>query len=463
MALVAGVDSSTQACKVVVVDAETGRTVRQGRAAHPEGTEVDPQAWWTALEAAVAAAGGLDDVAALSVGGQQHGMVCLDDRGRVVRPALLWNDTRSADAATALTDELGGPEAWTAAIGTVPVASLTVTKLRWLAEHEPQAAARVAAVCLPHDWLTWRLGATGALDELATDRSDASGTGYWSPADDDYRPDLLLAALGHDAVVPRVLGPDEPVGRAPDGLLLGPGAGDNAASALGLRTRPGDAVVSIGTSGVVCAVSDVPSADVTGAVASFADATGRFLPLVATLNAAQVLDSTAALLGVDHGGLSDLALAAPAGAGGAVLVPYFVGERTPDLPRATASLHGLVPASWTRAGVARATVEGLLCGLADGIDALVAQGARVDRVVLTGGAAASPAVRDIAPRVLGRPVVVPEPGEYVARGAAVQAAWVLTGTVPDWPDPPGTTHEAPETPGLRERYRAAQGMVLDRL
>jgi xylulokinase len=198
-------------------------------------------------------------------------------------------------------------------------------------------------------------------------------------------------------------------------------------------------------------------------VAGFADGTGRFLPLACTLNAAQVLDSTAALLGVDHAGLSDLALAAPAGAGGAVLVPYFVGERTPNLPRATASLHGLDPVTWTRGHLARATVEGLLCALADCLDALVAEGARVDRVLLTGGGAASPAVRDVAPRVLGRPVVCPPSGEYVARGAAVQAAWVLTGRFPDWPAPAGTEHTAPETPGLRDRYREARDKVLDRL
>ncbi len=463
MSRVAGIDSSTQSCKVVVLDGDTGALLREGRAGHPEGTEVDPAAWEAALDEAIRAAGGLDDVDALAVGGQQHGMVCLDESGAVVRPALLWNDTRSADAATDLIAELGGPSAWTAAVGSVPVASLTVTKLRWLRDHEPEAAARTAAVCLPHDWLTWRLSGSSSLDELVTDRSDASGTGYWSPGSGDYRTDLLERALGHVPLLPRVLGPTEAAGRTRAGAVLGPGLGDNAASMLGLSAGDTDAVVSVGTSGVACAVSAVAANDPSGAVAGFADGTGRFLPLGCTLNAAQVLDSTAVLLGVDHAGLSDLALAAPAGAGGAVLVPYFVGERTPNLPLATASLHGLDPASWTRGHLARATVEGLLCSLADCLDALVAQGARVDRVLLTGGGAASPAVRDIAPRVLGRPVVVPDSGEYVARGAAVQAAWVLTGTFPDWPAPAGAAHTAPLTAGLRERYREACGKVLDRL
>src|SRR5215212_1000057 len=217
MPLAAGVDSSTQSCKVQVVDATTGEIVRQGRAAHPDGTEVDPAAWLHALRSAIEQAGGLDDVAAVSVGGQQHGMVCLDDAGEVVRPALLWNDNRSARAALDLTEELGGPGAWADQIGVVPVASLTVTKLRWLAENEPEHARRTAAVCLPHDWLTWQLAGAGQLDALVTDRGDASGTGYWSTVEGTYRPDLLISALGHDAHVPTVLQPHEAGGTVAGG------------------------------------------------------------------------------------------------------------------------------------------------------------------------------------------------------------------------------------------------------
>jgi xylulokinase len=246
--------------------------------------------------------------------------------------------------------------------------------------------------------------------------------------------------------------------------VLGPGTGDNAAAALGLGAGPGDVVVSIGTSGVVTAVADVPAADPTGAVAGFADATGRFLPLVATLNAARVLDAAARLLGVDHAELSRLALSAPAGAEGLVVVPYLEGERTPDRPDATGAVHGLRLASSTPAHLARAAVEGLLCGLADGLDALVAQGARVHRVLLIGGGAASEAVRRIAPAVLGVPVDVPEPSEYVADGAARQAAWVLAGgdEPPSWQASGTTRFEADPTPAVRERYAEVRDLVAAR-
>lgn len=470
--LVAGIDSSTQSCKVVVRDAATGALVREGRAAHPDGTEVHPRAWEAALEEAVAGAGGLDDVAAVAVGAQQHGMVCLDESGEVVRPALLWNDTRSAASAADLVQELGGAQAWADQVGVVPLAAITVAKLRWLADHEPDSAARTAAVCLPHDWLTWRLlgGAAGGapvpvgLDALVTDRGDASGTGYWSAAGGDYHRDLLALGLGHDAVLPRVLGPAGSGGSTPGGAVLGAGTGDNAAAALGLGARSGDVVVSIGTSGVACAVAEVPAADASGEVAGFADATGRFLPLVCTLNAARVLDATAALLGVDHARLSELALSAPPGSGGLVLVPYFEGERTPNKPDSTGALHGMRLSTSTPAHLARAAVEGLLCGLADGIDALLAQGAVVERVLLIGGGAQSEAVRRIAPSVFGRPVVVPAPGEYVADGAARQAAWALAGgdEPPVWALAGTASYDGDAVPGVRARYAEARDLTLPR-
>ena len=465
MSLVAGVDSSTQSCTVVVRDADSGELVRDGRASHPPGTEVDPTAWWDALQEAVEQAGGLSDVDAVAVAGQQHGMVCLSAGGDVVRPALLWNDTRSSGAADDLVAELGAKE-WAEAIGSVPVASFTVTKLRWLARHEPEHATATAAVCLPHDWLTWRLRGSEDLGELVTDRSDASGTGYWSAATGDYRLDLLRTAFGRDDLrLPRVLAPGAEAGRTPDGAVLGPGSGDNAGAALGLGAEPGDVVISLGTSGVVSAVSTTATADPSGIIAGFASATGEYLPLVCTLNAARVLDAAARILGVDHAELARLALSAPAGADGLVLVPYLEGERTPNRPNATGALHGLTLASSTPARLARAAVEGLLCGLADALDALVAAGVPVRRAFLVGGAARSEAVARIAPAVLGRPVLLPTPGEYVADGAARQAAWVLAGSEgpPQWAAADTVGFEADPTPGVRERYAEVRDLTAQQL
>ena len=459
MALAAGIDSSTQSVKVVVCDLDSGVVVREGSAPHPAGTEVDPLEWWKALGLAAERAGGLDDVQAVSVAAQQHGLVALGEQGEVVRPALLWNDMRSAAAADELVRELGRA-AWAEAVGSVPTASFTVAKLRYIATDEPEHAARVAAVCLPHDWITWQLAGAQGLEALRTDRGDASGTGYWSPVEGAYRHDLLMRALGHDASVPAVLGPSEPAGVTLEGAVLGPGTGDNMAAALGTGAGPGDLIVSVGTSGVVCGVSPVPAVDETGVVNGFADATGRFLPLVCTLNGAPVLSAVARILGVGLDELSGLALSAPAGADGVVLVPYFDGERTPNLPGATASLVGLRQDNTTPANVARAAVEGLLCGLAAGLDALIAAGVAVKRVFLVGGGARSEAVRRIAPSVLGLPVVVPRPGEYVALGAARQAAWVLTGG--DEPPPVfGGVPEARPTAGGLKGGAIAGGVVGD--
>ena len=447
---VAGVDSSTQSCKVVVWDPAEGRVVREGRAPHPEGTEVDPEAWWQAFLAAAEAAGGFEDVRALSVGGQQHGMVVLDERGRVIRPALLWNDTRSAAAARELIAEredgrrdaanaggASGAAWWANATGSVPVASLTVTKLRWLADNEPEAARRVAAVCLPHDYLTWRIAGgfdRVGLEGLATDRSDASGTGYVDRSGRTYRRDIVAQALRCDAAraeqitLPRIVGPHEAVGRGDEArgwgeITLGPGAGDNAAAALGVGLRPGSALLSLGTSGVVAAVSERPVSDPSGLVTGFSDASGRWLPLVCTLNASRIIDAMMRVTGLGYEEFDEAALSVP-DAGGLRLIPYFEGERTPNLPEATASLEGMTLSNCDRAHVARATIEGLLALMRGALDAVRAQGVAVERVLLVGGGARSSAVRALASEALGATVEVPHPGEYVALGAAMQAAAV---------------------------------------
>lgn len=445
---VAGVDSSTQSCKVVICDPASGRIIREGRASHPEGSEVAPQAWWDAFLEAVRAADGLDDVRALSVGGQQHGMVCLDSQGEVIRPALLWNDTRSAGAAEELTRERGdgdrerGARWWAQATGLVPVASFTVTKLRWLADNEPENARKIAAVCLPHDWLSWRIRggfeAVG-LEGLCTDRSDASGTGYMDRADAVYRREILAQALrisleeAEGIILPKICEPMEAMGcgdlaQGWGEIAIGPGCGDNAGAALGVGLGVGQALLSLGTSGVVAVVSETPVEDPSGQVAGFADASGHWLPLACTLNASRILDAIGAMSGLSYEELDEAALSVP-NAGGLRLVPYFEGERTPNLPDATARLEGMTLKNSTRAHLARAGVEGLLAHMRFALECVRELGVPIEKVLVVGGGARSRAVQSLAAEFLGVPVEFPEAAEYVALGAARQAGMLHSPTM----------------------------------
>ncbi|MDR0950149.1 MAG: xylulose kinase [Candidatus Ancillula sp.] len=507
---VAGVDSSTQSTKVLVVDSETGNIVRQGSAKHPDGTECHPDYWYNAFLEAVEGVNGLDDIEAISVGGQQHGMVLLDSCGEVIRPALLWNDTRSARAAEDLIAELGGlfiakspaafedghaidnigAKAWADAIGSVLVASITVTKIRWVAAHEPQNAKRIAAVCLPHDWLSWRIAGYGPksqglepnFDALWTDRSDASGTGYFDCEKNEYRRDLLELALrplsekiGEDGVkelaqsihLPKVVKCNEigaksigVEGVIKAGLPVGPGCGDNAGAALGLGLKPGEVSVSLGTSGVVAAISPVATHDKSGAINGFADATGNFLPLACTLNASRIVDSAKEILGASYDEVGELALNAEPGADGLTLVPYFEGERVPNRPTANATLFGMTLANTTRENIARAFVEGMLSGQNDGLVLMQKLGVPIEKVFMIGGSMKSPAVRAIAPAVFGRDITLPVVSEYVALGAAKQAAWILDpqDTPPVWERTGEEVISAPATPVVNNQYELVKDL-----
>ncbi|MCP4960942.1 MAG: xylulokinase [Actinomycetia bacterium] len=432
MSLVAGVDSSTQSTKVELRNIESGRFVARASRPHPSTSppisEQDPRDWWAALVGCLEELSAhLGDVVAISIGGQQHGLVMLDDAGRPLRPAKLWNDTTSAPQSTRLIDA-SGPSFWASACGSVPVAAFTISKLAWVAENEAHLIDRIVRLMLPHDYLTYRL--TG---NAVTDRGDASGTGWFDASNDSYRPDLLDAA-GCGALItrlPRVLAPSEIAGEVVSdellalglgGVVVGPGTGDNMAAALGLGLEVGDHVISLGTSGTVYARSTTATADESGAVAGFADATGRYLPLVCTLNATKVTDTVAGWLGTDAAGLADLASSAAADVDGPLLVPYFDGERTPNLPLATGSLLGLRNET-SRESIALAAHDGVLCGLLAGRDALDAVGVDVSgRCFLVGGGSRSIAYRQRAADLRNSPVTIPNDDEVVATGAAVQAA-----------------------------------------
>lgn len=477
--LVLGVDSSTQSCKVEVRTTD-GELISSGSAPHPPtrppSSEQPAQAWWDALVVAtrtaldaLPAAHSPDRIAALSVAGQCHGAVLLGDDHAILRPVKLWNDTTAADQVARLRREIGAEE-WIRATGSLPTAAFTVGKLAWVADHEPDVWARTRTVLLPHDWLTLRL--TG---RLVTDRSEASGTGYYDSSAGRYVPEIIDRAVrgrgptGGELNLPEVLGPDESAGTLlPEaaaelglraGIPIGPGGGDQHVSALGLGVVPGEVVYSIGTSGVVFTTSLDPVHDRSGQVDGVADATGHWLPLSSTLNAAKVADRMAVWLGVDHQGLGELADRAPATADRPVMAPFLDGERKPDLPQATGLLAGLTNDT-DRPGLALAAVEGLVLGLVSSRDALTSAGVtQTDEVLVIGGGARLGAVSQVLADFDGRPVRRPEVEEAVARGACVQAAAVLAGCeVTDVRDMWRPTTRLVATP----RPDRHQGAVLER-
>lgn len=469
MTLVAGIDSSTQGCKVTVRDLATGARIREGKASHPPETIVHPSVWWDALLLAVSRAGGLNDVAAIAVSGQQHTPIFMDAAGNVVADSPLWNDTGSHAAMMDLNNELGRDE-WITRTGLPLTLSDTVTKIRWLRDTDPEAVAKTEAVAVVHDWLTWRLmgfgPGTGGIDRLTTDRSEASGTAYWSGETGQYTMDLFEHAFGKTAVLPQVLDPLDTAGITgpgiqgiPAGIPIGVGSGDNAAASLALGLDEGDAVLSLGTSGVVYARTANPVHDYSGYVCSYADATGDHLPLVATLNAARNFDVGAALLGCSHAELSELALQAQPGAEGLTLLPYFEGERTPDLPNERGSLHRATLANLTRANFARAVIEGTLASQVAMLDALHECGVDPVRLLLIGGGAQSPAVQQILTQMVPIPVAVPEPDEYVTKGAAMQAASTLTGEFPSWPVTMIELPTAENQPQITEQHESAKAAL----
>lgn len=444
--LVVGVDSSTQSTKVLVVDAATGEVVASGQAPHTVSSgpsrESDPEQWWDALCEALRQCGtAAREAAAVSVGGQQHGLVTLDARGRPVRPALLWNDVRSAPQARRLVEELGGAKVWADRVGSVPTPSFTVTKWAWLAEHEPASVRATAAVRLPHDYLTQRLTGSGT-----TDRSDVSGTGWWASASESYDEEILRLVNLDPALLPRVVHSGEVVGTVhastelpfSKGTLVAPGAGDNAAAALGLGLRPGTPVLSLGTSGTVYAVSEHRPTDLTGTVAGFADARGAWLPLACTLNCTLAVDRIAALLSLDREAVRP---------GGTVTVlPYLDGERTPDLPHASGMLHGLRHDT-TPGQVLQGAYDGAVHALLGALDAVLdADADRSEPLLLIGGGARGTAWQETVRRLSGRPVQIPEARELVALGAAAQAAGLLTGEDPA---------------AVARRWDTARGPLLD--
>lgn len=478
--LVAGIDSSTQSCTVVLRRLDDGAPAAHARTLHPATvpprSEQAPEAWWQALLGAFAELGDyLPRIAAVSVGGQGHGLVLLGADDQPLRDAKLWNDTESAPDAASLRERLA-PAEWALRTGSVPAPALTISKLAWTERSHPGLLARARRIMLPSDYLLYRLGG-----RAVTERGVSSGTGYFSPFDNTWDHDLAeMAAPGLDwaRVLPEIIGSSEAAARIRalpgldglEGAVIGAGSGDNMTAALGMGILPGDTVISFGTSGTIYGIADRGIVDATGSINGYADATGAFLPMVTTLNSAKVTDAFRRLLSVDTETFDRLALETEPGAKGVVLVPYLDGERSPNLPDATGTLVGL-RSDVMPGQIARAAVEGVICGLLEGGDLLASHGlARDGRLIVTGGASRSQAYRQILADLTGREVWTCDLPEAAAAGAAVQAAAALTGRTTaeiaaDWtpdysvvavPDPKSNARAE----GVRASYRQARDRAL---
>jgi xylulokinase len=440
--LFVGIDSGTQSTKSVVIDGKSGKVL--GTASHPHAMlpnlpagakEQDPAVWITALKkslkaALTAAKAPARNIKAIAVSGQQHGFVPLDRDFKVIRPAKLWCDTSTAAQAEFLEKKLGGRSQYIAATGNALPAGFTASKILWLKQHEPERYARLAHVLLPHDYLNWWLTGRDVMEH-----GDASGTGIldvrtrqWSAA--------VIAQIDRGLVdkLPALQSSEQPVGRvrrevmqefglAPD-TLVAAGGGDNMMGAIGTgNTKIGIVTASFGTSGTIYAYSPRPVIDPLGEIAAFCDSTGAWLPLLCTMNVTVATELVKRLFSLNNEKLTNLVKQAPTGCDGLILVPYFEGERTPNLPNGTGVYFGVRDKTMTPAHFARAAMEGVTLGMNYGLNRLCELGLRPKEIRITGGGSQNPVWRQIMADVFATPVIAMDESEGAAYGAALQALW----------------------------------------
>ncbi|MDF0733906.1 xylulokinase [Pseudomonas entomophila] len=440
-----GIDCGTQGTKALVLDAGSGQVLGLGSAPHapPQGRdgcrEQDPADWLAALRAAVAGAlreAGVDGQAirALAVSGQQHGLLLLDERGQVLRPAKLWCDTETTAENQALLAALGGPRGSLERLGLVIAPGYTLSKLLWSKRRFPELFARTAHILLPHDYLNFWL--TG---RACSEPGDASGTGYYDVRRRTWANEVLqLIEPGERllAALPELVEPGACIGtlrgEVASALGLNPeawvasGGGDNMLAAIGTgNIAPGMITLSLGTSGTLAAHAEQALVSAEGEVATFCASSGGWLPLICTMNLTSACALVRDLLQLDLERFAELAAQAPIGADGLLLLPFFDGERVPALPEASASLHGMTSSNLTRANLCRAVLEGTCFSLRYGLDLLRASGLQGTQIRLVGGASKSPLWRQVLVDLLGLPLVCPAQTEAGALGAAIQAAWSL--------------------------------------
>jgi xylulokinase len=442
MSLFIGIDSGTQSVKAVVLDLVTRNVVAEARAPHRliggllvGHVEQRPQEWVLALDTVILEVVQKIDrsrVRGIGVSGQQHGFVPLDVGGEVIRPAKLWCDTSTTAECALITKQLGGPKAAIRQTGNLILPGFTAPKILWLKRHEPANFKKLRHVLLPHDYLNFHL--TG---NYAMEFGDASGTALmdvrkraWSRAaiaavDKDLADWLPPLSPSHEAA--GTLSPElaRKFGLSPD-VVVSAGGGDNMMGAIGTgNVAPGVVTASFGTSGTIYAYAAKPVIDPQGEIAAFCSSTNGWLPLLCTMNVTTVTEQVRALFGLDHAALDAAVAAAPAGAGGLVLLPYLAGERTPNVPDGSGVLLGLNQKTFNAGHIARAAMEGVTMGMNYGLRRLGKLGVTAKEIRVTGGGAKSPVWRQLMADIFGVPVVAMVQDEGAALGGALQAAWCV--------------------------------------
>ncbi len=442
MSTVLGIDLGTQSVKVVCYDADARETVAVESAPldlyQTEDGLAEQQAhWWiNALKQALQKVGkGVrKSVAAIGVSGQQHGFVPIDKAGEVQAPVKLWCDTSTGAECDAIMEAFGGVDACIAEVGNPILPGYTASKVRWFRETHPAAYKNLDCILLPHDYVNFYL--TG---ERCMEAGDASGTGFLDVRTREWSA-KMLAAIDPDRDLRECLPPvrvvNEPIGSLlpsiaselflPPGVPVSIGGGDNMMGAIGTsNVAPGIVTVSLGTSGTVYAYSDQPVVDPKGNIAAFCSSTGGWLPLLCTMNCTVSTELMRDLLNADIASFEAQVARAPRGSNGVITVPFFNGERTPNLPDAKACLVGLDSRNTRSENLLRSAVEGATYALRFGFDELAGLGIDAREIVLTGGGVNSDMWRQIVADICNAPVTVLKNSEGAAFGAALQALAML--------------------------------------
>ena len=445
MSTVLGIDIGTQSVKVILYDITTmqcSASASAPLALHQTNTGVAEQQaqWWTdALKTALQAiAPSLRaNVIAIGVSGQQHGFVPIDRKGQPLVPAKLWCDTSTTSQCDYLTTQFGGTQACLRELGNAILPGYTASKLLWFRDTHPDLYAQMDCILLPHDYVNFYL--TG---EKAMEAGDASGTAFmdirtrqWSekmlriidPSTDlrDRLPSISTAVAPIGSLLPNIA---HELG-LPSGIPVAPGGGDNMMSAIGTgNVISGVVTMSLGTSGTIFSYSQTPVIDPQGNIAAFCSSTGGWLPLICTMNCTTAMERMRELFDTDLGSLERNLSAADRGAGGIVTVPFFTGERTPDLPNGKACMFGLDSQNMRQENFLRSAIEGVTFGLRNGLKLLTAQDIPAEKIVLTGGGANSPTWRQMVADICNVPVDILTNAESAALGAALQALASISGT-----------------------------------